>query len=304
MNESCHAYEWVMSHIWMRHVTHRMSHVIRINASCHTYESCHKYECVMSHIWMRHATHLNESCHTYECVMSRIWMRHVTHTQLATGFIINGNPLISWVNSNHHCNTLQHTASPATYCNTLQHTESHYNILQHPWDLMRLCNKRVCVINSLCNKRVCVISSLCNKQVCVINSLCNKRVCLINSLCNKRESSDLFFVINSNHLISSDLMSHVTHMNESCHIYAASHRICNKRQSIWSCAVQSRWISCRGLLQIWGISSTPSWSQCVAVCCSVLQCVAVCCSVVQCGAVSCSMVQLEAVGSRIEASFK
>jgi len=43
MNESCHTYEWVTSHLAMGHVTH-------INKSCHTYQ----------------CTHINESCHTYE----------------------------------------------------------------------------------------------------------------------------------------------------------------------------------------------------------------------------------------------
>jgi len=50
VNESCHTYEWVMSHIWMSHVTH-------------TNESCH--------IRMSHATHTNKSWNTYEWVMSR-----------------------------------------------------------------------------------------------------------------------------------------------------------------------------------------------------------------------------------------
>jgi len=43
-------YEWVMSHIWMSHVTH-------MNGSCH--ESCHTCEWVMSHMWMSHVTHMN-----------------------------------------------------------------------------------------------------------------------------------------------------------------------------------------------------------------------------------------------------
>jgi len=33
---------------------------------------------VMSHIWMRHVAHMNASCRIYECVMSHIWMSHVT----------------------------------------------------------------------------------------------------------------------------------------------------------------------------------------------------------------------------------
>jgi len=50
--ESCHTYEWVMSHVWMSHVT-------RINESCHT------YGWVMSHVLMSHVTRMDESCHTY-----------------------------------------------------------------------------------------------------------------------------------------------------------------------------------------------------------------------------------------------
>jgi len=41
--------------------------------------SYYTYEWVVSHIWMSHVTHMNESCHTYEWVMSHIWMSRVTH---------------------------------------------------------------------------------------------------------------------------------------------------------------------------------------------------------------------------------
>ena len=58
---------WVMSHMWMSHVTH-------VNESCHT---C---EWVMSHIWMSHVTRMNESCHTCEWVMSHMWMSYNTYT--------------------------------------------------------------------------------------------------------------------------------------------------------------------------------------------------------------------------------
>ena len=53
--ELCHAYEWIVSHMWMSHVT-------QMNESSHTYER------VKSHIWMSHVTQTNESCHTYEWV--------------------------------------------------------------------------------------------------------------------------------------------------------------------------------------------------------------------------------------------
>jgi len=52
MNESCHTYEWVMSHIQISHVTH-------IN------ESCHAHALVESNIWTSHGTCRSESCHTH-----------------------------------------------------------------------------------------------------------------------------------------------------------------------------------------------------------------------------------------------
>ena len=97
----CHTYEWVMSHVWMSHVTHMnkscrtcewvstpvwMSHVTHMNGSCHT---C---EWVLPHAWispdahmnelvtrMSHVTHMKESRHTYEWDMSHMWMSQITH---------------------------------------------------------------------------------------------------------------------------------------------------------------------------------------------------------------------------------
>jgi len=67
MNQSCHTYEWVMSHIWMSHVTH-------MNESCHTYEWVTSHIWMSRvHIWMSHVIRENESCHTYEWVLSHRW---------------------------------------------------------------------------------------------------------------------------------------------------------------------------------------------------------------------------------------
>jgi len=64
MNESCHTYEWVTSHIWMSHVTHMN-------------ESCHTYEWDSPHIWILITIVSNQ---TYEWirywVMSHIWKSH------------------------------------------------------------------------------------------------------------------------------------------------------------------------------------------------------------------------------------
>jgi len=41
----------------------------------HMHESRHTREWVMSHIWMRHVAHMNETQHTYEWGTLHIWMR-------------------------------------------------------------------------------------------------------------------------------------------------------------------------------------------------------------------------------------
>ena len=94
MNELYHTYEWVMSHIWMSHITH-------MNVSCHNKQE------------------LNESCHTYDWVMSHTWMSHVTHTNRNHDHATWGQQGTHTQHTATHCNTLQHTA---THCNTLQHT--------------------------------------------------------------------------------------------------------------------------------------------------------------------------------------
>ena len=78
--ESCRAYKWVMSHVWMSHVPHKYK-------PRHTQRECHRrwlfvLHClwVMSHMKMSHVTCMNESCHMYEWIMSRKKISHVTHT--------------------------------------------------------------------------------------------------------------------------------------------------------------------------------------------------------------------------------
>jgi len=66
VNESWHAYEWVISHICTNQVcvaAARIEHIRR------------KYEGFVSHMWMSHVTHTNESCHKYvpiECASLRL----------------------------------------------------------------------------------------------------------------------------------------------------------------------------------------------------------------------------------------
>jgi len=118
MNESWHIYEWVMSHIWLSHITQRwqvvqsarnqaegfeldeqqweaewqVSHVTHVTVSWRMH-SCdlHMDELLhirmsyshtwMSflHIWKDHVVLMRESFCAYEWVMSHPWVSHVAH---------------------------------------------------------------------------------------------------------------------------------------------------------------------------------------------------------------------------------
>ena len=75
MNESCHTYEWVMSHIWMRHATLTNLPVANVSESRGRHEwVCCKHEWVMSHICLRHVA-LSNFPHVDRIVMSHIYKR-------------------------------------------------------------------------------------------------------------------------------------------------------------------------------------------------------------------------------------
>jgi len=71
----------VMSHMWLSHVRQlRMSHVTRMQESCHTYECIigkDVFSRGISCTMISHVTHMNESYHTYEWVIPRIWRSQV-----------------------------------------------------------------------------------------------------------------------------------------------------------------------------------------------------------------------------------
>jgi len=79
----CDTGEWVMAHIYMRHVT-------LVNASCHTCECVVPQRCLMKmsmlrlvpHVCMRHVTLMNETCHTCEWVTWPLRMREATHVNV------------------------------------------------------------------------------------------------------------------------------------------------------------------------------------------------------------------------------
>jgi len=74
INESCHTYQWVVSHTSTSHVAH-------IN------EACHIYQRVMSHISMSHVTHINERYQNSNRCLLRISTTLCTHLACVTWLI-------------------------------------------------------------------------------------------------------------------------------------------------------------------------------------------------------------------------
>jgi len=154
LNESCRAYEWVMSHTWIllhqlrphtmshsTHISHKwMSHVARMNESCHTYKFC----CV-------NCVHTPCDVHT-SCIdaadLAHVWTwnahnyTHTRNTRTHVNIIVVLTPQISHAAmctnvTATHCNTLQHTATQCLkYTRTrntqqLQHTQHTQHIPKH-----------------------------------------------------------------------------------------------------------------------------------------------------------------------------
>ena len=231
VNESCHTYEWVMSHLWTRHATHMN-------------ESCHTYEWVVSHIWMSHVTHMNESCHTYEWVMSHIWMRYGTYMN-------DSLQTHEWVMSRIWMRRVcRNTEEPvhsrhiwlsrvSIYMNESCHTYEW--VMPHIWmshttHMDRWCHTYECVIGAGMPKNQCTHGfrrKLCKRETFVCTRVEEYRIIWIMWLlisdvswgqeCRKTSAHTTHMNESGLHMyewvVSHVWMSHVTHMNESRHTH-------------------------------------------------------------------------------------
>ena len=139
-NESCQTCKWVISppHEWV--MSHKveschtrvsdMTHISHSDVSCHN--ACHMSH-VIIHVWMSHVTRMNESCHTYKWVISHIWMSHVTHTNAcicaATWLSARG---IVWCKWSCH-RYMRHVTRMNESCRTRMNESC------HTYECMRLC---------------------------------------------------------------------------------------------------------------------------------------------------------------------
>jgi len=151
VNESCHAYEWFMSHM-------RMIYVAYLNVPCHTYGQ------VMSSAWeaetdemggptvtrgdRSHVTHIcvmsriYESCHAYMSHVTHIWvmprinLSHITHTSVGGKSRQNGRgDGVPWVYKSCHTYT-RHVTHIYESCHTYQCWRQRQTVRKGQWRSM------------------------------------------------------------------------------------------------------------------------------------------------------------------------
>ena len=186
-DDSCRTYEWVMSHIWISHVslvacrtcvtesrgTHEFDTAhIRVrgrahewNTARHIYEwmshGAYMYETWHIHVWLTYGNYMNETGYTHE------WMSHGTHTN-------------EWVMAHIRINESWHT---------------------HEWDMAHTWMKKTWHTHYWNTGHVCAVHS----QPCVC---CASIVCAWVCFCN----ADM----------ANTLMKHRTHMAHTC-MHASRH---------------------------------------------------------------------------------
>jgi len=213
----CHTHEWVMSCVWVSHVTHewvmshrwmRHTHMFHISSVhvTHTDGSCHSYKWVISRVWLCDVVHVNWSRrHTHEwgtltCsindeVMSHTWMRHTYMFYKWWGHVTHINWVmshISWVMSRVwrsdvlHMNSSRHTYDCGILTGSMDN-----QVTSHIW------MNHVTRINESCHTDGWVMSHIWMSHVTQMDESCHT----------------------CEWVMSHRWLSHVTQMNESCHTH-------------------------------------------------------------------------------------
>ena len=179
MNESCHTCEWVMPHIWMSDATHMnvwISHVIHVHESRHVgldcrgwrgdVESCHTYELVVSHVWISHVTQMHESCHTHAWVTSLgPWLKRLNRWCVSHVTHLNGS-----------CHTYEWFMSHIWMSRITRMNESYHT---YEWVMSHLWMSHVTFMNGSCYTDTNMNES-CHTYACVISHLWMSHVTRMN----------------------------------------------------------------------------------------------------------------------------
>ena len=229
-------HEWVMSYVWMSHVTHQMSFVLRREWLCRewvmsqiltTSRGCKGVLPrirTRSHMWTSHVTHRNDSCHSPDVesfVLELEWVcpKRVMSQVLTTCHVYKG--VMS------HTHTRSHIrASHATHMKETCHSSGGVSFdSRRAW----VCPKRVmsqilttCHIYTWVMLHIRTGSRVWKRHVTHMNESCcsSSGVSLVFGREWMSHARGLHETCPTYKWVMSHIQtSHVTHANESCHTY-------------------------------------------------------------------------------------
>jgi len=238
INESSHAFEGVMSHIWMRHVAH-------------TYESSEEAigerhwklsdVLLMSHVTHRMSpvTYMKESCNTYECVMPHIGMSHLSKAN----FIRHWNPsgilrMSHAIHVKESCHIYEGFMShmSRSYITRMNESYHTYEWVRRAVEILQACSEWVMsrivewVVSYVWMSHVTIMKEECHAYEWFVSYICISHVKHINGSCDtyKRVMSQTWMGHACHARVMSHIwMSHVTRMNgniqKSCHAHKWVH---------------------------------------------------------------------------------
>jgi len=278
--ESCHSYRWVMSRVmshvehirgsdvshWMSHVTRKMSHVAsHVTRETHRRESCHTCEWVMSLVSMSHvASHvtletnwgescltLNESCHSYQWVMSHIeWVMSLMSMSHVASHVTHET------NREESCLTLNESSHSYQWVmlRVMTHMEHIYWVMSHMWTrhatrTNEFFARQISHKQAMPHKKKMDESCHAREWVIWENESFEREIELFQQMSRFRKwvisENESFYV---HETVCWEIgIRHVTHMNESCHIWMShvtyewvmSHM--NESCHIWMSHVTYEW---------------------------------------------------------------
>jgi len=262
MLESCHKHEWVMSHLWMSHVTHAIeachacdwvtSHICLSHVP-QVIESCPTWDWVMSRIWLSHVLREIESCHTcdikschtYEWVMSHMWRSHVIYMNESVTHVIESCHACDWVTS-HVC--LSHVIpmtkswhiwmSPATRINESCQTHDRVNVtlLWQPGPTYsRWLSRQSLHMCKALQHTTTNLQHHISRPTEIGDFPARVYICVTSQSVRRQD----FKVVLYESVMSHVWISHDTHMIESCHTYTWVISLHMRHPSVTTCHYES-----------------------------------------------------------------
>ena len=199
MDESWLAYYWVMSHMWMSHVTHQkmLDALPGVTFIPDDRISADSWMSHVSHI-MKHVTYTNESCHTSE-IVGRAASSDV-HSVGQDVFRLVRVSHVSHVRVSHVSHVRVSHVSHVRVSHVLHVRVSHVSHVR----VSHVSNVRV---SHVLHVRVSLVSHVMHPVIYewVMSHITNCWTRCLESILEDNVSSDIG-------------MSHVSHVNESCHI--------------------------------------------------------------------------------------